>query len=125
VAYEGSGNNVTVTGLTNEVEYFFRAFTYDTHGNVNTSTEGQLLTATPSEHSIYGVRIDKNNSNPETRVTYIGDAVGFTPMRGNNGNFQWGSWKEVFERFEIRPCVLQNKQVNYYLDPNDFTKRVD
>lgn len=74
---------------------------------------------------IYGVRIDKNNSNPETRVTYIGDAVGFTPMRGNNGNFQWGSWKEVFESFEIRPCVLKNRQVQYYLNPNDFTKKAD
>lgn len=77
------------------------------------------------EQRIYGVRIDKNNSNPETRVTYIGDALGFTPMRGNDGNFQWGSWKGVFESFEIRPCVLKNKQVQYYLDPNDFTKKVD
>src|SRR5690606_13887547 len=77
------------------------------------------------EQRVYGVRIDKNNSNPETRVTYIGDAVGFTPMRGNNGDFQWGSWQNVFESFEIRPVVLQNRQVQYYLDPNDFTKKVD
>ena len=77
------------------------------------------------EQRIYGVRIDKNNSNPETRVTYIRDAVGFTPMRGNDGNFQWGSWQEVFESFGIRPCVLKNKQVQYYLDPNDFTKKID
>lgn len=77
------------------------------------------------EQRIYGVRIDKNNSNPETRVTYIGDAVGFTPMRGNNGDFQWGSWQKVFESFEIRPCVLKNKEVQYYLDPNDFTKKID
>lgn len=77
------------------------------------------------EQRIYGVRVDKNNSNPETRVTYIGDAVGFTPMRGNDGNFQWGSWQNVFESFEIRPVVLQNRQVQYYLDPNDFTKKID
>ena len=77
------------------------------------------------EQRIYGVRIDKNNSNPETRVTYIGDAVGFTPMRGNDGNFDWGSWQNVFESFEIRPVVLQNRQVQYYLDPNDFTKKID
>ncbi|GMG96865.1 hypothetical protein [Tepidimicrobium xylanilyticum] len=74
---------------------------------------------------IYGVRIDKNNSNPETRVTYIGNAVGFQPMRGNNGNFSWGSWKEVFESFEIRSCVLKNGVVQYYLNPNDFTKKAD
>lgn len=75
--------------------------------------------------AIYGVRIDKNNSNPSTRVTYIGDAVGFTPMSGNNGNFQWGSWQSVFESFEIRPCVLKNRVVQYYLNPNDFTKKAD
>lgn len=80
-------------------------------------------TAVPQK--IYGVEIDKNNSNPETRVTYIGNAVGFQPMRGNNGNFSWGSWKEVFESFEIRPCVLKNGVIQYYLDPNDFTKKED
>ena len=26
---------------------------------------------------------------------------------------------------DIKPCVLKNGVVQYYLDPNDFTKRVD
>lgn len=79
----------------------------------------------PINSAIYGVRIDKNNSNPDTRVTYIKDAVGFNPMRGNNGNFDWGSWKTVFDGMGIKPVVLQNKQVKYYLNPNDFTKKAD
>ena len=46
-------------------------------------------------------------------------------MRGNNGNFSWGSWEQIFNDFEIKPVVLQNKQVKYYLDPNDFNKKAD
>ncbi len=48
VAYEGSGNTVTVTGLTNDVEYYFRAFTYDTSGNINSSTDNQQIIAIPT-----------------------------------------------------------------------------
>ena len=48
VAYEGSGNTVIVTGLTNDVEYYFRAFTYDTSGNINDNTNNQQIVAIPS-----------------------------------------------------------------------------
>lgn len=115
-------NGFTDTGLTNDVTYYYSAFPYTSEDVFDTKTD---VSVTPTEQRIYGVRIDKNNSNPETRVTYIGDAVGFTPMRGNNGNLQWGSWEQVFNDFEIKPVVLQNKQVNYYLNPNDFTKKAD
>lgn len=131
VAYEGSGNTVTITGLTNDVEYYFRAFTYDTSGNINDSTDNQQIIATPTEQKIYGIEIDENNSNPETAVVYTDDAVGFTPARGNNGNFDWGSWESIIkEEFQIRPCVLRNlgggnAEVNYYLDYDDYTKRAD
>ena len=73
----------------------------------------------------HGVRIDKTNSNPLTRVAYIGDSVGFTPMSGGNGSFSWGSWESVFNDLEIKPCVLQNKSVKYYLDPDNFTLKSD
>lgn len=48
VAYEGSGNSVTVTGLVNDVEYYFRAFTYDTSGNINSNTNNQQIKAVPT-----------------------------------------------------------------------------
>ena len=73
----------------------------------------------------YGVRIDKNNSNPNTRVSYVGSAVGFTPMSGSNGDFQWGSWEDIFNSLGINPVVLKNKKVNYYLNPYNFTKKAN
>ena len=115
------------TGLTNDTEYFYMAFPYTTNGVYNVN-EANRVSATPIEPGIYGVRVDKENSNPETRVTYIGNAVGFSPMRGNNGNLDWGSWQNSDLIEGIKPCVLENlgsgnAQVNYYLNPDDFTQK--
>ena len=74
---------------------------------------------------IYGVRVDTTNSNPETSVTYIGDAIGFTPMSGGNGTFSWGSWQAIFNGFEIKPCLLKAGVVQYYLNPNNFAQKAD
>ena len=122
-------NGFIDTGLTSGTTYYYMAFPY-TEEDVYTVDEVNRVEATPTEQRIYGVRIDKNNSNPETRVTYIGDAVGFTPMRGNNGNLQWGSWQGTDLLKDIKPCVLQNlgggnAQVNYYLNPNNFAQKED
>ena len=80
---------------------------------------------TVSSNNIYGVKIDTTDSNPETSVTYTDDAAGFVPMRGNDGNFDWGSWELPFKSLGIRPCVFKDGAVNYYLDPNDYTKKID
>lgn len=66
VAYEGSGNTVTVTGLTNDIEYYFRAFTYDTSGNINDNTNNQQIIAIPSD------RDDKSGS-PGNKNLIAGD----------------------------------------------------
>jgi hypothetical protein len=80
---------------------------------------------TVSSNNIYGVKINTTNQNPETSVTYTDDAAGFVPMRGNDGNFDWGSWELPFKSLGIRPCVFKDGAVNYYLDPNDYTKKID
>lgn len=49
LAYEGSGASKTITGLTNDVEYYFRAFTFDNTGNINNSTTNQQVTGIPSD----------------------------------------------------------------------------
>lgn len=74
--------------------------------------------------NIYGVRI-QNNFNPETSVTYIDDAEGSAPARGNNGNFNFGSWENRFPFNKIRPCLFKNGTVVGYLNPNDYSKFVD
>lgn len=83
------------------------------------------LDALATGRGIYGVRIDTTNQNPESAVEYTDAAVGFIPMRGNDGNFSWGSWQLPFEQLGIRPCVFQGGEVNYYLNPDDYNQTAD
>ncbi len=67
--------------------------------------------------AIYGVQIDETNSDPLTRVTYIDDCVGM-----EKGSDNW-DYKEIFR--DIRPCVLKNGVVQYYLNPQNFAQKAD
>ena len=83
-----------------------------------------------SDNYAYGVRIDKTNQDSELRVTYIGKAVGFDPIRGNDGTTDMGDWSGILDEWGIAPCVLQNDgggdaSVNYYLDPDNFALKSD
>lgn len=127
LVYSGGGTTYEDTGLINNVTYYYRAFSFDWDKNFNNDVS-QQASATPMEVNIYGVEIDENNSNPETAVVYTDGAVGFTPARGNDGNFDWGSWENIIkEEFKIRPCVLSNPQgtVNHYLSYDDYTKKAN
>jgi hypothetical protein len=78
------------------------------------------------KNKIFGVKIDETNPHPDARVEYTDDAIGMIPMRGNDGDFFWGSWKKVFESFGIKPCIVNpDGTVAVYLDPNDYTKNID
>ena len=65
----------------------------------------------------YTVRIDQTDKNPLTCCVYMDDAVGM-----EKGSSAWDE-KEIFR--SIRPCMFKNGEVQYYLNPNDFTLDVD
>lgn len=74
---------------------------------------------------IYGVTVDMTNTIYD--VNYIDDAVGLTPAKMNftTDKFEYGSWNNRFPFNQIKPCLLKNGVVNYYLDPNDYSKKID
>lgn len=73
---------------------------------------------------IYGWHVDPSISDPAQAVTYIGDAVGKTPAAMGASTFSYGDWSNAF--FMPKPCVVKsNGTVDYYLDPNDYTKKLD
>ena len=75
---------------------------------------------------VYGFHIDNAESDPSEKVTYLADAVGMTPayMNYTEGEFNYGSWENAF--FMPKPCMLKfDGTVDYYLDPNDYTKKAD
>ncbi|MEG1709574.1 MAG: hypothetical protein RR285_12795, partial [Acinetobacter sp.] len=74
-----------------------------------------------------GYKIQKANSDPFTRVSYLSGSSGYTPAKMNygTGTWEWGSWESFAKRF-FKPCMLNyNGTVAYYLDPNDQTKKAD
>ena len=130
LVYNGAGTTVTETGLTNDVPRFYTVWAYSNTNQYSTNqysddANKKQITASASAFKIYGVKIDTTNSNPETAVTYTDDAVGFTPAFCNNGNWQMGSWENKFPYDQIKPCLFKNGVVNYYLNPNDYTKKLD
>lgn len=75
---------------------------------------------------IYGFHINGANSDPDSCITYLKDAVGMTPAHMDYANdvFDYGSWGDAF--FMPKPCMVKyNGERDYYLDPNDYTKKAD
>lgn len=76
---------------------------------------------------IYGFQIDQTGSDSAAAVTYTDDAVGMTPaaMNTSTGVFSYGDWADN-DVIKYRPCVVNyDGSVEYYLDPDDFTKKAD
>ena len=76
----------------------------------------------------YGYRIDKNNSDPATRVEYLFEAVGKTPahMDFTTGEFDYGDWGNAWFVTNNKPLMLKSDgTVDYYLNPDDYTLKED
>lgn len=104
------------TGLTNGTTYYYAAFPY-TDDNLYTVSTANRATAAPQPFATYGVSIDLTNSNPLTSVTYTDGAVGIT-----KGSAAWDTMA-IFK--DIKPCVLLNGVVQYYLNPANFAQKAD
>lgn len=128
VAVSGKADSATVNQLaTNLADEVSRAESAE-QALVSNVSDLQSDVATLKERTatIYGFHINGNESNPDSMVTYLEDAVGMTPayMNFSTGAFNYGSWQNAF--FMPKPCMLKyDRQVDYYLNPNDYTKKAD
>ena len=77
----------------------------------------QVLIDGIKDYKTYTVRIDLNNSDPETACEYMDNAVGKIP--GYDG------WKNTDLIKNIKPCVLNNGEVQYYLQKDNYTLKED
>lgn len=116
-------------GLTNDVPYYYRFFSYSDHGVFNLNTENSKMVI-PREYILYGFKIDKNDPNPATRISYLEMAEGFTPayMDYTTGQFNYGSWNpdEIFFLQENKPWMVKSDGTpDYELDESDYTLKKD
>jgi hypothetical protein len=112
-AYASTG--FTDNGLTNGTTYYYQLFPYTDTGAINLNPTNRI-TGVPQDYQIFGVSIDLGNSNPETAVTYTDAAIGKTPGAG------WDS-QAIFK--DIKPCMLKDGVVQYYLNPLNFAQKED
>lgn len=120
---------LTISNLTNDTTYYFGVFPYTDNGMYNYDAS-QVVSVTPkAAYTVYGMHINGAESNPANMITYLSDCAnaGFThtaKMNFSTGKFDWGDWANAF--FIPKSCMLKyNGIVDYYLNENDETKKVD
>lgn len=88
------------------------------------ATGGQVQRETltlPTEPDIIGWRIDESTAT----VEYTDGASEWIPASMSGSTFDPGSVGGCWLFKNIRPCLLKNGVVQYYLDPDDFSRRSD
>lgn len=92
---------------------------------INTLNESEVLSAEAEfdtypdfiapAYKTYTVRINLNDSNPETSCEYQDDAIGMTPG--------YAGWQNEPIIQSIKPCILNNGSVVYYLNKDNYTQQ--
>ena len=112
------------------VTYYYSIFPYR-NGVYFYNNENRASKQVTKYTYLFGYDIDLADSNPATRVSYPSDVDNyeFTPaaMDFTADTFNYGSWpSEAGDKFMPRPCMLKyDGTVDHYLDPSDYTKKVD
>lgn len=103
-------NGYVINNLNNGTMYYFQLFPYSDKKAINENTANRLK-ATPQPFRTMTVKIDLNNSNPASNVTYHDDAVGMSAKSE--------AWDEFFGHY---PVLFKNGHEVGKLKKTDFTK---
>lgn len=107
--------------------YYYKAFPVSTVGFYNVSTINEINILC-KDYILYGFKIDQNESDPDSMITYIEDNANFSSakMDYENNTFDYGDWGDVWFIKNLKPCMLKyDGTVDYELDKNDYTKKLD
>ena len=109
--------------------YYYKAFPRSTTGFYNYS---DLNTAYVKckEYVLYGFKIDQNESNPASMITYLPDCdnaeFSSAYMDYASDTFNYGDWGDTWFIEDLKPCMLKyDGTVDYELNKNDYTKKAD
>lgn len=97
---------------------FYATLNSDTSAEVELTFDmSKLYTISIPFFKTYGVRIATGTSDPASALTYTDDAVGKSAG--------WENWKDEPIFKNIKPCVVKDGVVQYYLNPDDFTQKAE
>lgn len=106
--------NVGYEQLSNEFTYRVNNLIFNTKYEIQIEvTDGletvrsDILSVMTSSNPIYGIRVMENNSNPETSVTYINDAIGVSPATQTT----LGGWVDKYPFNKIRIVGFKDGKV--------------
>ena len=117
----------TLTKLTKNTPYKLQVEVSDSLDTVRSD----VINISTKDYIIYGVRINENNSNPDTCVEYIEDCIGFTPIeRGLDSYniqdyFVLKSWDYKFPFSEIELVGFKDGVETKKINPNGKNQYMD
>ena len=109
--------------------YYYKAFPKSTTGFYGYS-DLNVTKITCREATIYGFKIDQNESDPASMITYLSDCDNAefrsAYMDYASDTFNYGDWSDAWFIKDLKPCMLKyDGTVDYELDKNDYTKKAD
>lgn len=117
-----TGNSAT-TGE----NWYYKAFPYSTNGFISNSS-ANVANCTCRDYWLFGFKLDQNESDPASMITYIEDNVDFDSayMDYTTDAFNYGDWSDAWFIRDLKPCMLNyDGTVAYELDKNDYSLKTD
>lgn len=108
--------------------YYYKAFPVSTTGFYNYSTLNETSGIVAKDYVLYGFKLDQNESDPASMITYIEDNKDFEPshMDYTADTFKYGDWSDAWFIKNLKPCMLKyDGTVDYELDKDDYSKKLD
>ena len=121
--------DTALTANTDDV-YYYKAFPMSTTGFYNTSTLNETVGIKCKDYNLYGFKLDQNESDPASMITYLPDCDNAiyksAKMNYTTDTFDYGDWADAWFIKKLKPCMLKyDGTVDYELNPNDYTKKLD
>lgn len=121
--------DTALTANTDDI-YYYKAFPVSTTGFYNTSTLNETDGIKCKDYNLYGFKLDQNESDPASMITYLPNCDNAiyksAYMNYSTGTFDYGDWGNAWFIKKLKPCMLKyDGTVDYELNPNDYTKKLD
>ena len=120
----------TILSPSNGDVYYYKAFPMSTTGFYNTNSANETEGIKCKNYNLYGFKLDQNESDPASMITYLSDCDNAlfisAKMNYTTDTFDYGDWADAWFIKNLKPCMLKyDGTVDYELNPNDYTKKLD